>query len=94
MIPPRLRNACKSVVNWRSCARHRVAFALWLYYAVYTAIKDDDGAVRVRPKKDRANILKHGVGFDEARRVFSDPDVIISARNATRAERRLYEEAE
>jgi uncharacterized DUF497 family protein len=82
--------------------------------------------------KDRANIVKHGVGFDEARKVFSDPHVIIredcvvegeermqaigyvervllvvhtvreeglgaiirliSARKATPAERRLYEE--
>jgi uncharacterized DUF497 family protein len=85
-------------------------------------------------EKERANIAKHDVGFDEARRVFSDPHVIIredrvvegeerlhaigyvdgvllvvhtvreeglaaiiriiSARKATRAERRLYEESE
>ncbi len=84
--------------------------------------------------KNRANIVKHGIGFDEARRVFSDPHMIIredrvvegearlhaigyvdrvllvvhtvreeylgamiriiSARKATRAERKLYEEAE
>jgi len=84
--------------------------------------------------KESANILKHGVGFDEARRVFSDPLAvirqdrevegeerlhaigyvsrvllvvhtvreeglgaiirIISARKATPAERRLYEESE
>ena len=84
--------------------------------------------------KDRTNIAKHGVGFDEARKVFSDPHVliredrvvegeerlhaighvgrvllvvhsvreeglgaiirIISARKATPAERRLYEESE
>jgi uncharacterized protein len=84
--------------------------------------------------KDRANIAKHGVGFDEARKVFTDPQVIIredcivegeerlhaighvgrvllvvhtvreeglgaiiriiSARKATRAERKLYEEIE
>lgn len=81
--------------------------------------------------KNRANIAKHRVGFDEARRVFSDPHVIIredrvvegeerlhaigyvervllvvhtvregaiirivSARKATPAERRLYEESE
>jgi uncharacterized DUF497 family protein len=47
--------------------------------------------------KDSANIVKHGVGFDEARRVFSDPHVIIriiSARKATPAERKLYEESE
>jgi uncharacterized DUF497 family protein len=85
-------------------------------------------------RKNRANIVKHGVGFDEARQVFSDPHVIIredrpvededrlhaigyvrsvllvvhtvreeglgaiipiiSARKATPAERRLYEETE
>ena len=84
--------------------------------------------------KDRLNIVKHAVGFDSARRVFSDPHVIIredcivegeerlqaigyvehvllvvhtvreeglgaiiriiSARKATPAERRLYEENE
>jgi hypothetical protein len=84
--------------------------------------------------KNRANIRKHGVGFEEARRVFSDPHLIIredrlvegevrlhpigyvdgvllvvhtfreeglhaiiriiSAREATPAERRLYEEIE
>ena len=83
--------------------------------------------------KGRRNIAKHGVGFEEARRVFSDPHVIIrqdrviegeerwhaigyvnrvllvvhtveegldaiiriiSARQATPAERKLYEEAE
>jgi len=27
--------------------------------------------------KDCANIAKHGIGFDEARRVFSDPHVIV-----------------
>lgn len=85
-------------------------------------------------KKNRANIAKHGIGFDEARKVFSDPNLIlredctvegeqrlhaigyvervllvvhtfreqglgaiiriISARKATPAERRLYEENE
>lgn len=85
-------------------------------------------------RKNRANIVKHGVGFDEARGVFSDPHVIIredrivdgedrlhaigyvdrvllvvhtvreeslgaiiriiSARKATPAERKLYEESE
>ena len=84
--------------------------------------------------KDRRNIAKHGVGFEEARKVFSDPHVIIrqdrviegeerwhangyvnrvllvvhtireegvgaiiriiSARKATSAERKLYEETE
>ena len=28
-------------------------------------------------KKDRTNIVKHGVGFDEATQVFSDPNVIV-----------------
>jgi uncharacterized protein len=85
-------------------------------------------------RKNRANIARHGIGFEEARRVFSDPYVIvredrvidgeqrlhgigyvegvlvvvhtvreegldaiiriISARRATPAERRLYEETE
>lgn len=27
--------------------------------------------------KDCANVAKHGIGFDEAGRVFSDPHVII-----------------
>lgn len=86
-------------------------------------------------KKDRANIAKHGVGFDEASRVLSDPRAIlredrmvvkgeerllaigyvnrvllvvhtvkeegldafirrISARKATPAERKLYEETD
>ena len=84
--------------------------------------------------KDRANVVKHRIGFDEARKVFSDPHVIIredrvvegeerlqaigyvervllvvhtvreeglgaiirivSARKATRAERKVYEETE
>jgi len=84
--------------------------------------------------KNRANTVKHGIGFDEARRVFSDPHLIvredrvvdheqrlhaigyvdrvllvvhtvreqglgaiiriISARKATPAERKLYEESE
>ncbi|MGD0360537.1 MAG: BrnT family toxin [Bryobacteraceae bacterium] len=72
--------------------------------------------------KDRANIVKHGAGFEEAGRVFSDPHAIIredraiegeerlhaigyvdrvlliiriaSARKATPAERKLYEESQ
>ncbi len=27
--------------------------------------------------KNRANIVQHGVAFDEARKVFNDPNVII-----------------
>jgi uncharacterized DUF497 family protein len=45
--------------------------------------------------KDKANRRKHGVAFDEAASVFFervDSIRIISARTATRAERKLYEE--
>ena len=40
--------------------------------------------------KDRANIVKHGVGFDEARRVFSDPHVIIREDRVIEGEERLH----
>jgi uncharacterized protein len=40
--------------------------------------------------KNRANIVKHGVGFDEARRVFSDPRVIIREDRAVESEERLH----
>ena len=40
--------------------------------------------------KDRANIVKHGVGFDEARRVFSDPHLIIREDRVVEGEERLY----
>ena len=40
--------------------------------------------------KDRANIVNHGVGFDEARRVFSDPHVIIREDRAVEGEGRLH----
>ena len=39
--------------------------------------------------KDRANIAKHGVGFDEARRIFSDPHVIIREDRVIEGEERL-----
>ena len=40
--------------------------------------------------KDRANIVKHGVGFDEARKVFSDPHVIIREDRVVEGEQRLH----
>jgi uncharacterized DUF497 family protein len=40
--------------------------------------------------KDRANVVKHGVGFDEARRVFSDPLVIIREDRVVEGEERLH----
>ena len=40
--------------------------------------------------KNRANIVKHGVGFDEARRVFSDPYVIIREDSVVEGEQRLH----
>jgi uncharacterized DUF497 family protein len=40
--------------------------------------------------KNRANIAKHGVGFDEARRVFSDPYVIIREDHVVAGEERLH----
>ena len=40
--------------------------------------------------KDRANILKHGIGFDEARKVFSDPYVIVREDRVVRGEERLH----
>jgi uncharacterized DUF497 family protein len=42
------------------------------------------------PNKDRANIVKHGVAFDEARKVFSDPRVIIREDCIIEGERRLH----
>jgi len=51
------------------------------------------------PRKDAANRRKHGIGFREATTVFGDPFAtteestrIISARTATRRERKFYEE--
>ena len=41
-------------------------------------------------RKNRANIVKHGVGFDEARRVFSDPHVIIRQDRVVEGEERLH----
>src|SRR5580658_4350883 len=40
--------------------------------------------------KDRANIAKHAVGFDEARRVFSDPHVIIREDRVVEGEERVH----
>jgi uncharacterized protein len=42
------------------------------------------------PNKDRANIVTHGVAFDEARKVFSDPHVIISEDCIVKGEQRLH----
>jgi uncharacterized protein len=42
------------------------------------------------PKKDRANIVKHGVAFDEACKVFSDPHVIIREDSVVEGEQRLH----
>jgi uncharacterized DUF497 family protein len=44
---------------------------------------------------DRGNAAKHGVGFDEARRVSGDRTLSSAkARKATPVERKLYEEGE
>ena len=40
--------------------------------------------------KNRSNIAKHGVGFEEARRVFSDPQVIIRQDRIIEGEERLH----
>jgi hypothetical protein len=40
--------------------------------------------------KDRRNIAKHGVGFEEARKVFSDPHVIIRQDRVIEGEERLH----
>jgi uncharacterized DUF497 family protein len=41
-------------------------------------------------RKGRANIVKHGVGFDEARKVFGDPHVIIRDDHVIEGEERLH----
>lgn len=41
--------------------------------------------------KARRNLTKHGVSFEEATTVFGDP-LALSARLATRRERKNYEE--
>jgi uncharacterized DUF497 family protein len=41
-------------------------------------------------EKERANLLKHGVGFDEAAEVFSDPFVIIHDDRTVEGEERLH----
>jgi uncharacterized DUF497 family protein len=40
--------------------------------------------------KERTNVAKHGVGFDEAARVFSDPYVIIREDRVVEGEERLH----
>jgi uncharacterized DUF497 family protein len=40
--------------------------------------------------KNRANIAKHGVGFEEARRVFGDPHVVIREDHVVEGEERLH----
>jgi uncharacterized protein len=40
--------------------------------------------------KDRSNVAKHGVGFDEARRVFSDPRLVIREDRVVEGEERLH----
>jgi uncharacterized DUF497 family protein len=40
--------------------------------------------------KNHSNIVKHGVGFDEARRVFSDPHVVIRADRVVEGEERIH----
>jgi hypothetical protein len=40
--------------------------------------------------EDRRNIAKHGVGFEEARKVFSDPHVIIRQDRVIEGEERLH----
>jgi uncharacterized protein len=40
--------------------------------------------------KDGRNVAKHGVGFEEARRVFGDPHVIIREDRVIEGERRLH----
>ena len=40
--------------------------------------------------KNRSNIAKHRLGFDEARRVFSDPHVIVREDGVVDGEQRLH----
>ena len=40
--------------------------------------------------KNRRNMAKHGVGFEEARKVFSDPHVIIRQDRVIDDEERLH----
>ena len=43
--------------------------------------------------KDRSNIAKHSVGFDEASKVFSDPHVIIREDRMVAGEERCMPSA-
>ena len=40
--------------------------------------------------KNRVNTVKHGVGFDEARKVFSDPHMIIHEDRVVEGDERLH----
>jgi uncharacterized DUF497 family protein len=40
--------------------------------------------------KNRANIVKHPVGFDEASKVFSDPHVIVREDRTVEGDHRLH----
>ena len=40
--------------------------------------------------KNRGNIAKHGLGFDEALRVFADPHLIIRQDRVAEGEERLH----
>ena len=53
----------------------------------------DAGTIRVGTgdeEKARANIATHGVGFDEASRVLSDPHVILREDRMVKGEERLH----
>jgi uncharacterized protein len=41
-------------------------------------------------RKNRLNIAKHGIGFEEASGVFSDPHVIIREDRVLEGEQRLH----
>ena len=50
--------------------------------------------VRVDPRKDAANLARHGVSFEEAAGVIDRGETIriVGARRVTRSERRTYAE--
>jgi len=50
----------------------------------------DDSALQWDANKNRANIVKHRVGFDEASKVFSDPHVVIREDFSVEGEERLH----
>ncbi len=43
-------------------------------------------------EKEKINIFKHGIDFTTAARVFKDDNRLISARKATKQERRMYDD--